>query len=183
MTEGKITDRRIIHGVLVAVLNRGTLICGASGTGKSELALELISRGHRLVADDAVCIFRRGKDLFGEAPELTAGILQIEALGFVDVEKVFGPRSLQVDTKIEVCIDLLSDPTGTDCDPLSASRSIKEFLGVAVPLVRLNVSRRWAEPVIVETAVRMLEHPSANVARRVAADHDSSIIHSSPIPQ
>ncbi len=94
MIEKKSVDRRIIHGVLMAVFDRGTLIRGASGTGKSELALELIARGHRLVADDAVRIDRRGNELYGEAPELTWGVLAINGLGLVDVAAVLGDGSI-----------------------------------------------------------------------------------------
>ncbi len=68
-------------------------------------------------------------------------------------------------------------------DLLSDVRSDEKILGVPVPLVRLDVSKRPASPIIIETAVRMLDHASAVVARRVAAEHDSSIIHSTPIPQ
>ncbi len=183
MTEGKMTDRRIIHGVLVAVFDRGTLIIGPSCAGKSELALELISRGHHLVADDAVSIFRRGDGLIGEAPKLTAGVLEIKGLGLIDVATIFGENAVRTNTMIDLCVDLGPGPNEKDLDLLSENRTVKELLGVSVPLVRFDVSTRPANPIMIETAVRMLEHPSANVARRVAAEHDSSIIHSSPIPQ
>ena len=183
MTEEKSVDRRTIHGVLLAVFNRGSLIRGASGTGKSELTLELISRGHRLVADDAVRISRRGNELFGGAPELTGGVLAVGPLGLVSVAGVFGEEALQTEVKIDICIDLTREDKEDHPDLLSGVRPVEEFLGVQVPLVRLDITRRPASSVIVETAVKMLDHPSANVARRLAAEHDSSMIHSSSIPQ
>jgi HPr kinase/phosphorylase len=183
MTDEKSVDRRIIHGVLMAVFSRGALIRGASGTGKSELALELISRGHRLVADDAVRITRRGDELFGGAPELTAGMLGLDALGLVSVADVFGEEALQTEVKVDLCIDLTRESKEGYPDLLSDIRPVEEFFGVQVPLVRLDVTRRPASPVIIETAVKMLDHPSTRVARRLAAKHDSSIIRSSSIPQ
>ena len=183
MTDEKSVDRRIIHGVLMAVFNRGALIRGASGTGKSELALELISRGHRLVADDAVRISRRGDGLFGKAPELTAGVLGLDPLGLVNVAAVFGEEALQMEVKIDLCIDLTRENKEDHPDLLFDVRPVEEFLGVQVSLVRLDVARRPASPVIIETAVKMLDHPSTSVAGRLAAEHDSSIIHSSSIPQ
>jgi HPr kinase/phosphorylase len=183
MTEENNGDRRIIHGVLMAVLNRGTLILGGSGTGKSELALELIARGHRLVADDAVRINRRGDVLYGEAPKLTAGVLAIDGLGLVDVIEIFGPAAIQAETKIDLCIDLELNKEASFPDLLSEDRPVKEILGIPVPLVRLDVSRRPANPVIIETAVKMLDHSSADVARRLIREHDSSLIQSSLIPR
>lgn len=183
MTEEERGDRRIIHGVLMAVLDRGTLILGGSGTGKSELALELISRGHRLVADDAVQISRRGESVYGEAPELTAGILAIDGLGLVDVAEIFGPAALQAETKIDLCIDLKPDPEPGFSDLLSDECPAHNILGVPVPLVALDVSRRPANPLIVETAVRMLDHSSAEVARRLVREHDSSLSQASPVPR
>jgi len=183
MTEEKSVDRRIIHGVLMAVFDRGTLIRGASGTGKSELGLELIARGHRLVADDAVRIIRRGDVLYGEAPESTVGLLALDELGLVDVAAVFGETALQAEIKIDLFIDLMPEREVDPLDLLSDACRVEKFLGVRVPLVKLDTSKRPASPIIIETAVRMLEHPSASVARRLAMEHNSSIIHSSPIPQ
>src|SRR5688572_5817973 len=173
MIEKESVDRRIIHGVLMAVFDRGTLIRGASGTGKSELALELIARGHRLVADDAVRIDRRGNELYGEAPELTVGVLAINGLGLVDVAAVLGAEALQAEAKIDICIDLMPELGEDRFDLLSDVRSDEKILGIPVPLVRLDVSKRPAGPIIIETAVRMLDHSSAVVARRVATEHDS----------
>ena len=167
----------------MAVFARGTLIRGTSGTGKSELALELIARGHRLVADDAVRIDRRGDQLFGDAPEVTAGVLAVSGLGLIDVPAVFGREAVQAEAMIELCIDLVSNTGPDEPDPLSDDRPVVELLDVPVPLVRLDVSKRPPGPVIIETAVKMLDHPSADTARLLAAKHDLSLIDPSPIRQ
>ena len=92
------------HGVLVDVYGEGVLIFGDSGIGKSETAIELIKRGHRLVADDAVEIKRIGATLVGTAPELIRNYLEVRGVGVIDVEKLFGVGSVQDSTQIDLVI-------------------------------------------------------------------------------
>ena len=182
MTDETGDDRRIVHGVLTAVFGRGTLIRGVSGAGKSVVALTLVSRGHRFVADDTVRICRRDDALYGASPELTTGVLAVDELGLVDIAAVFGKGALQAEARIDICVEMSRGLEPEHPDILSAFRPVMHILGVSVPVVRLDVSKQPANPVMIETAVRMLEHPSADLARHLSAEHDSSIIQPFPIP-
>ena len=105
--EGKLAPRIAIHGVLVDVYGVGVLITGKSGVGKSETALELVKRGHRLVADDCVEIRQEDKNtLIGSPPELIEHLLEIRGLGIINVMTLFGAGSVLTNKKISLCIHL-----------------------------------------------------------------------------
>ena len=94
------------HGVLMNINGQGVLLLGDSGIGKSETAIELLKRGHRLVADDAVEIRRISTSLYGTAPELIQHYMEIRGVGVVDVQQLFGMGAVQFDTEIDLVIQL-----------------------------------------------------------------------------
>ena len=94
------------HGVLMNIYGQGVLILGDSGIGKSETAIELLKRGHRLVADDAVEIRRISNSLFGTAPEIIRHYIEIRGVGVIDVQQLFGMGAVQFDTEIDLVIQL-----------------------------------------------------------------------------
>ena len=94
------------HGVLMNIYGQGVLILGDSGIGKSETAIELLKRGHRLVADDAVEIRRISNNLFGTAPEIIRHYIEIRGVGVIDVQQLFGMGAVQFDTEIDLVIQL-----------------------------------------------------------------------------
>ena len=94
------------HGVLMNIYGQGVLILGDSGIGKSETAIELLKRGHRLVADDAVEIRRISNSLFGTAPEIIRHYIEIRGVGVIDVQQLFGMGAVQLDTEIDLVIQL-----------------------------------------------------------------------------
>ena len=105
--EGKLAPMTAVHGVLVDVYGIGILITGKSGVGKSETALELVKRGHRLVADDLVEIRQVAKNvLIGKAPELLEHMLEIRGVGIVDMMTLFGASAIRGDKRILMVIDL-----------------------------------------------------------------------------
>ena len=165
----------------MSVFGRGILIRGDSGTGKSELALELISRGHQLVADDTVRIGRRGDKLYGEPPSLTSGVIALNGLGLVYVAAVFGEEALLPGSNIDLCIDLTPAPSRSD--HALGMRASVDILGVEVPQIELDVSKVRPGPVVIETAVRLLDRPSALAGSIIAAEHDDLLIRTPPIPQ
>ncbi len=117
----RLMPRTSIHGVLVDVGGVGVLVTGASGIGKSECALELVRRGHRLVADDVVEIRRRGNDLVGQASALIRGLLEIRGLGILDVADLYGVTATRDHKRIELHVELedwrrerVYDRTGLD---------------------------------------------------------------------
>lgn len=95
-----------LHGVLVRVFGHGVLLTGESGVGKTSCAIELLRRGHSLVADDAVQMFSSRKDLFGRAPDITRSLVHIRGLGIQNVTELFEPNALLDECRIDLCIEI-----------------------------------------------------------------------------
>ena len=119
-----------VHGVLVDIYGEGVLITGESGIGKSEAALELIKRGHRLVTDDVVEIRKVSDDtLIGKAPEITKHFIEIRGIGIVDVKTLFGVSSVKEDQEIDLVIKLSEWSKDQDYDRLGMEEEYTEYLG------------------------------------------------------
>lgn len=122
-----------IHAVLVDVHGIGTLIIGESGIGKSESALELIRRGHRLVADDAVEVIRSGEDvLIGTAPEILRHVMEVRGLGILNIKSLFGIGAIRSRQKIQLVIRLEEWQQGSDYDRLGIDEEKYEILGIGL---------------------------------------------------
>ncbi|HMQ04554.1 MAG TPA: hypothetical protein PKD26_11610 [Pyrinomonadaceae bacterium] len=174
-------DRKIIHGVLVRVLDRGVLLIGESGIGKSELALELIDRGGKFVADDAVEIRRVGSSLVGSPPELTRGQMFLRGPGLIDVPRTFGDRAFEKESEIDLCIELghFKD-SGDDLVPDTGSY---RQLGLDVPIVRLSVSNRLPSAILIEVIVRSINDPDRQkLATNMVESHERILAHKRPDP-
>lgn len=119
-----------VHGVLVDVFGEGVLITGESGIGKSEAALELIKRGHRLVTDDVVEIRKVSEDtLIGKAPEITKHFIEIRGIGIVDVKTLFGVSSVKEDQEIDLVIQLSEWSKDQEYDRFGMEEQYTEYLG------------------------------------------------------
>lgn len=140
------------HGVLMNVYGEGVLILGDSGIGKSETAIELIKRGHRLVADDAVEIKRIGGTLFGTAPELIRNYLEVRGVGVIDVQKLFGLGAVQDTAPIELVIEFEKWDDEKFYDRLGLDDSFINIMEVPVPYTVIPVSAGRALAGIVELA-------------------------------
>ena len=165
------------HGVLMDVYGEGVLIFGDSGIGKSETAIELIKRGHRLVADDAVEITRIGSVLSGTAPELIRNYLEVRGIGVIDVEKLFGVGAVQDSTQIDLVIQFEKWTDTTYFDRLGLEDSYATIMDVPVPQVTVPVSAGRNLAGIVELAAmnnRQKKH-GFNSAREFAAQIDGHI--------
>lgn len=142
-----------IHGVLVDVFGEGVLIMGESGIGKSEAALELLKRGHRLVADDVVEIRRVSDEtLIGTAPDITRHFIELRGIGIIDVKTLFGVESVKETQSINMVIKLEEWRKDKDYDRLGLEEDYTEFLGnkVVCHAIPIRPGRNLA--VIVETA-------------------------------
>lgn len=129
-----------IHGSLVDVYGIGVLFTGRSGIGKSEIALDLVERGHRLVADDIVNISRKAEGiLIGTASEMLQHHMEIRGLGIVDVRSVFGIRSIRLQKRIEVEVQLEEWNDSEDYERLGLDEMTTKILDVEIPVVKLPI--------------------------------------------
>ncbi len=146
-----------LHGVFLGVLEVGVLITGESGMGKSELALELISRGHGLVADDNVEVFRIGPEtLEGRCPDILRDFLEVRGLGVLNIRTIFGETAIRPQKSLKLIIHLVkaTPENMRSFDRLHMNQQNQEILGVPVRKVVLPVAAGRNLAVLVETAVR-----------------------------
>jgi len=144
--------RMAVHGTLVDVYGVGMLLTGRSGIGKSEIALDLVERGHRLVADDMVIITKRAEEiLMGEGRDISEYIIEIRGLGLIDVRQVFGIRGVRVHKRIEVVVRLVEFDPGEDYDRTGLDEQTTNILGVDIDLVVLPINPGKNITVIAET--------------------------------
>lgn len=152
------TPVRIVHGVLMQIHGLGVLLTGASGAGKSELALELLSRGHRLVVDDAVEVRTLGHHcLIGSSPALLNGFIEARGLGIIDVHALFGAGATVQRCRIDLVLQLAADhsPAADAAEQrLTGTRSNYPLMGETLPMISLSprLGHNWA--VVAEVACR-----------------------------
>ncbi|TGL57400.1 HPr kinase/phosphorylase [Leptospira ognonensis] len=148
-----LAPRTMRHGVLIEVFGIGTLLTGRSGVGKSETALELIERGHRLVADDMVEIRRLSESyLIGSCSDLLRHHMEIRGLGILNIKDLFGVGSVRDHKLIELIINLREWEEEGDYERTGIEQGTEEILGVSVPLIEIPVKPGRNIPIIVETA-------------------------------
>ncbi len=169
--EDSLAERTIMHAVLMDVLGLGVLIAGESGIGKSECALDLIVRGHRLIADDTVEVRRRQEAiLIGTCPELTRHHMELRGLGVINVKDLFGIASTRSSKRIELVVQLERwDPT-REYERLGLDDDFYEILGLRVPLIRMPVAPGRNIAILVEVAARnqLLRSRGHHAARALA---------------
>ena len=141
------------HGVLVEVYGEGILLLGDSGVGKSETAIELLKRGHRLIADDAVEITKVwATTLVGRAPEIIRHYVELRGIGIVDVRRLFGMGSVKNSEKIDLVINLEPWQEGKMYDRLGLDEQRTEILGIEIPSIVIPVSHGRNISVVIEVA-------------------------------
>lgn len=168
-----LTPRTSVHGVLVDVDGVGVLMTGASGVGKSECALELVLRGHRLVADDVVEIRRRGEDLVGQAAELIKDLIEIRGLGILNVAELYGVAATRDHKRLELHVELEEWRKERPYDRTGLDERRYDVLGI--PLRSLLVPVRPGRDIaaIVEVAARNFllrergHHAARDLKRRI----------------
>ena len=149
-----LAPRQTCHGVLLDVFGVGVLITGESGIGKSECALELIKRGHQLVADDVVDISRVGSKLVGESPEMVRDFMELRGIGIVDIKSIFGIGAVLRRKTINIVIHLEIWSPDKDYDRLGTREQTIEILGVNLPLIEMPVRSGRNLAIIMEIAAR-----------------------------
>ncbi len=141
------------HGVLVEVYGEGILLVGDSGVGKSETAIELIKRGHRLIADDAVVIRRvSAKSLVGEAPDNIKHFIELRGIGIINARRIFGMGAVKLTEKIDMVINLEIWDNQKVYDRMGIDSEYTEILGIRVPVLTIPVKPGRNLAVIIEVA-------------------------------
>ena len=141
------------HGVLVEVYGEGILLVGDSGVGKSETAIELIKRGHRLIADDAVEIRRvSSKSLVGQSPENIRHFIELRGIGIINARRIFGMGAVKLQEKIDMCINLEIWDATKVYDRMGMASEYTEILGIKVPVMTIPVKPGRNLAIIIEVA-------------------------------
>ncbi len=148
-----LAPRLTMHGVLIEVYGEGLLLLGDSGVGKSETAIELVKRGHRLIADDAVEI-KRVSDitLVGTAPEIIRHYVELRGIGIVDVRRLFGMGAVKMTERIDLVINLENWVQGKMYDRLGLDEETTEILGLKIPSITIPVKPGRNLAIILEIA-------------------------------
>ena len=171
LLDDELAERQVIHGVLMDMLGLGVLIIGESGIGKSECGLDLVVRGHRLVADDTVEVRRRGETtLIGTCPDMTRYHMEIRGLGLINIRDLFGVAAIRNAKRVELVVQLERWDPDRDYERLGIDELRYDILGIKVPLVRMPVAPGRSLGVLVEVAARnqLLRTRGLNAARDLA---------------
>jgi HPr kinase/phosphorylase len=153
--EDRLAPQTSMHGVLVEVYGLGVQLLGKSGIGKSELALDLVQRGHPLVADDVVTIRRRGAEtLYGQGSGLTKHLLEIRGLGIINVKDLFGVSAVREKKRLDLIAELVEWKADEEYDRLGLDERFFTILDVEVPLITVPVRPGRNMGVIIEAAAR-----------------------------
>ncbi len=144
----------VMHGVLVDVFGVGILITGKSGVGKSEIALELVNRGHRLIADDSVIIKNINDQLVGKSPEKIRYYMEIRGIGIINIQRMFGPGAVRPDKGVDIIAELSPWEQGKNYDRIGINEQYEEILGINIQKVVIPVTPGRNIPIVLETAAR-----------------------------
>ena len=151
------SNKEILHGVYMEVLGTGVLITGESSVGKSELALELISRGHRLIADDAPEFTKIGPDILdGRSPSILQGFMEVRGLGVLNIREMYGDNAIKINKYLRLIIHMekMNDDNISEFSRLTGRTRVQKILNVEIPVTLIPVAPGRNLAVIVEAAVR-----------------------------
>jgi HPr kinase/phosphorylase len=176
--EDYLAERVMLHAVLMDILGLGVLIIGESGIGKSECALDLIVRAHRLVADDTVEIRRRSETILsGTCPELTRHHMELRGVGLINVKDLFGIASTRSSKRVELVVQLERWEHGREYERLGLDDEFHEILGLKGPRIRMPVAPGRSVAILVEVAARnqLLRARGRHAARELAERLDEAL--------
>ncbi|MBN1326981.1 MAG: HPr(Ser) kinase/phosphatase [Candidatus Cloacimonetes bacterium] len=148
--EDVFSPSKSIHGTLVDVFGEGILLTGKSGIGKSECALDLVERGHRLITDDVVKIILRDDVLIGTSTNDYGHFMEIRGIGLVDVEKMFGIQAVRLQKRVDIQVELMPWQDNMDYERIGLSDNYVEILELRIPIIYLPVSPGKNVSVIIE---------------------------------
>ena len=144
-----------IHGVFVRLEGKGVLIIGKSGIGKSEIALDLIHKGHALISDDSVEFYKKDKtNIIGEAPSIIRNLIEVRGLGVLDIKKLFGSKSISLRNKLSLVIELKPCQNEIPYSRLEMNIGSFNLFDIAIPKIELPVNQTRHVSLLIETAVK-----------------------------
>ncbi len=173
-----LSPRATIHGVLVQVHGEGLLITGESGIGKSEVALELVKRGHRLVADDAVELHKRSRNVLdGCAPKMIRYLMELRGLGLIDIRRLYGVGSVLPICKIDLVVNFVRWEENMEYDRMGLEDETVDYLGVTLPKVTIPVAPARNLAIILEVAAMNNRQKKLgyNTAKEFLKRHDGTL--------
>ena len=176
--DDRLAVRELVHGVLIDILGLGVLIVGESGIGKSECALDLVVRGHRLVADDTVEVRRRGETaIIGTCPDLTRFHMEVRGLGVINIRDLFGVAATRISKRVELVVQLERWDPAREYDRLGLDDNYFDLAGANVPLIQMPVAPGRSLAILVEVAARnqLLRMRGRHAARDLAARLDQHL--------
>ncbi len=138
--EDQFALQTIVHGAMVDVYGIGVLITGKAGIGKSEIALDLVERGHRLVADDVVTLTKKNNVLMAAATDMNKHFMEVRGLGIIDIMSMFGIRAVRYQKRLEVLLELYLWDELTEVDRTGLDKKRESLLDVSVPIIRLPIT-------------------------------------------
>jgi HPr kinase/phosphorylase len=165
--EDQFALQTMVHGTMMDIYGIGILIAGKSGIGKSEVGLDLVERGHRLVADDAVMLSRKGSVLMASATEINKHFMEIRGLGILDVMSMFGIRAIRYQKRLEVVLELSLWSDRMEVERTGLNNSTVRILDTDIPLIQLPITPGKNITVIAETIAinHLLKHYGYDAAK------------------
>lgn len=186
--EDQFAVQTLVHGSMVDVYGIGILIAGKSGIGKSEVALDLVERGHRLVADDVVMLTKKNNILMTSATEMNQHFMEIRGLGIVDVMSMFGIRAIRYQKRLEVVLELSLWDESRDIDRTGLDQDSTPILGVDIPLIHLPITPGKnitviAEVIAMNYLLRHYGYDAAEVLQDKIKEHIAHKTNSQDMPR
>ncbi len=170
-----LAERISLHGVLVEVYGEGILLLGDSGMGKSETAIELVKRGHRLIADDSVDIKRvSAKTLVGSAPELIRHYVEMRGIGIVDIRRIFGMGAVKLSEKVDLIINIENWVEGKMYERFGLDDEYTDILGIKIPSITVPVTPGRNLAVIIEIAA--MNHRQKKMGYNTAEEFNKKLM-------
>ncbi len=170
------------HGVFVEIKGKGILIIGKSGIGKSEVVLDLISRGHKLIADDSVSFYKNDQNkIIGKAPSLLKNLMEVRGLGILDIKKLFGRKSVASEQKLFLVIEVKKFRKKLDCSRLEMTVNTFRLFDINIPKIEIPMTQTRHISLLIETAVKnyillkkwpsTISHLSQKLTLQLSLDH------------
>ncbi len=175
--DDQFADQTMIHGSMVDVYGIGLLIAGKSGIGKSEVAMDLVERGHRLVSDDVVMLTRKNSVIMTSATEMNKHFMEIRGLGVVDVLSMFGIRSIRYQKRLEVVVELNLWDDEQKVERTGLTNETVDLMGISLPLIRVPMTPGKNITVIAEVIAmnHLLKHYGYDAAKAFQAKVQTQI--------